>query len=65
MNTPETSTVTKTLLASLITLAFAGCAVQPKAITPQERQASASADRVAMFAQQEPVQATISGTLAA
>ena len=60
MNTPETSTVTKTLLASLITLAFAGCAVQPKAITPQERQASASADRVAMFAQQEPVQATIS-----
>jgi outer membrane protein TolC len=47
------------LLTALITAGLAGCAVQPQALTPQERQTSVSADRSAMTAQQEPVQGPI------
>lgn len=47
------------LLTTLIAAGLAGCAIQPHAITPEERQASVSADRSAMVAKQEPVQAAI------
>jgi len=47
------------LLATLIAAALAGCAVQPRALTADERQATVQADRSAMATQQEPVQGAI------
>jgi len=47
------------LLAALIAAGLAGCAVQPRALTADERQATVQADRSAMVAQQEPVQGPI------
>jgi outer membrane protein TolC len=44
------------LLATLITAALAGCAVQPRSLTPEERQAAVREDRQAMFLRQEPLQ---------
>ena len=47
------------LLASLVAAIFTGCAVQPVALTAEERQASITADLSAMFATQEPVQGAV------
>jgi outer membrane protein TolC len=47
------------LSAVLLAVGLGGCAVQPQAFTPEERAATVQADRVAMFAQQEPVQGPI------
>jgi len=49
----------RALLAALIAAALAGCAIQPQALTPEERQATVQADRAAMQQQQEPVQGPI------
>lgn len=49
----------RALLASLVAAAFTGCAIQPQVLSQQERQATVANDRAAMFAQQEPVQGTI------
>ena len=59
MSTSRTRLPARTLLATLITAAVSGCAVQPQALTADERQASVTADRLAMFADQEPVQGPI------
>ena len=59
MSTSRTHLPARTLLAALITAAVSGCAIQPHAITTEERQASVTADRLAMFADQEPVQGPI------
>ncbi|WP_269631048.1 TolC family protein [Pelomonas sp. BJYL3] len=50
---------TRSLLAVLVTAAFAGCAIQPQALSPDERQAALKAGRTEMFQQQEPVQGPI------
>jgi outer membrane protein TolC len=47
------------LIAALLAAELAGCAVQPQALTLEERQATARADRAAMMQQQEPVQGPI------
>jgi len=59
LNTQRHRVPTRALLAVLVTAAFTGCAIQPRAFTADERQASVAADRSAMFAQQEPVQGPI------
>jgi outer membrane protein TolC len=51
---------TRTLLATLVCAAVTGCAVQPKALTPQEREAAVQADRKSMFGEQEAVAGPIS-----
>lgn len=48
-----------TLVAALLAAGLGGCAVQPHALTAEERQASVTADRSAMFTQQEAVQGPI------
>jgi len=50
---------TRSLLAVLVTAAFAGCAIQPQALSPDERQTALKAGRTEMFQQQEPVQGPI------
>jgi outer membrane protein TolC len=47
------------LLTLLIAAGLAGCAVEPRALTPDERQTNLLAGRSAMVAQQEPVQGAI------
>src|SRR5438132_1368158 len=47
------------LLTLLIAASLAGCAVEPRALTPDERQANVRAGRGAMVAQQEPVRGAI------
>ncbi len=59
LNTRRHHIPARTLLAPLITAALAGCAVQPVALTVEERQASIAADRSVMFSAQEPVQGPI------
>lgn len=49
----------RALLASLVAAIFTGCAVQPVALTAEERQAAITADRSAMFATQEPVKGAV------
>lgn len=50
---------TRSVLAVLISAAFAGCAIQPQALSPDERQATLKADRSEMYQQQDPVQGPI------
>lgn len=50
----------RSLLALLMTTAFAGCAVQPLQLSDAERQAAMLSGRTEMFQQQEPVQGPIS-----
>jgi len=59
LSSPLRQLPSRALLAAMIALAFTGCAIHPKAFSPEERQASVSADRLAMFARQEPVQGSI------
>ncbi len=47
------------LLASLVALGLAGCAVQPQSLSLAEREATWRSDREAMFTQQEPVQGAV------
>ena len=48
------------LLASLVTAAFAGCAIQPRSLTPDELRTAVQQDRTRMFTEQEPLQGPIS-----
>lgn len=50
---------TRSVLAVLMSAAFAGCAIQPQALSPDERQATLKADRSEMYQQQDPVQGPI------
>lgn len=54
LRTPQRS-----LLAATLALAFAGCAVQPQPLTPDERQTAAQDGRARMFGQQEPLQGPV------
>ena len=47
------------LPALLLAVGLGGCAIQPQALTPEQRAATVQSDRREMFAQQEPVQAPI------
>lgn len=49
----------RVLLASLTACALAGCAVQPKPFTPDERQAAVKDGMSSMFGQQEPLQGPV------
>ncbi|WP_280154209.1 TolC family protein [Piscinibacter sp. XHJ-5] len=47
------------LWAALVAAALAGCAVQPRVLTIDERRAAMAADRQALFREQEPVRGAI------
>jgi outer membrane protein TolC len=49
----------RALVAALIAVGLAGCAVQPQRLSSEERQATVQADRSAMTQQQEPVQGPV------
>lgn len=47
------------LLASALALTLGGCAIQPQALTPDERQAAVQDGLARMFSEQEPVQGPV------